>query len=105
MNDDRAYRLQPPPRSLPARLLGFLLSAVLLVLAAMFSLVALAVVAVGGLLFAGCFWWKTRALRRQLRTMAEAERPASGRPAGDAVIDGEWVREEGQPPSEGRLLN
>src|SRR6185369_6669059 len=39
-------------------LLAFVLSAGLLVVAVMFSLAALAVVAIAGLVFAGWFWWK-----------------------------------------------
>lgn len=101
MIDARAFRLQAAPRSLPARLLGFLLSAVLLVLAAMFSLAALAVVAVGGVAFAGWLWWKTRALRRQLRAMAAAD--AGTGATGDAVIEGEWVREDVAAPGSHRL--
>lgn len=99
-----AYRLQSP-RSLPGRILGFLLSATLLVLAAMFSLVALAVVAVGGVIFAGWFWWKTRALRRQMRAMAEAAQTARAQPAtGEAIIEGECVREDAGTAPGGRLL-
>lgn len=102
--NDTAYRLQSP-RSLPGRILGFLLSATLLVLAAMFSLVALAIVAVAGVIFAGWFWWKTRALRRQLRTMAEAPRTARSQPAaGEAIIEGECVREDGSAAAGGHLL-
>lgn len=100
--NDTAYRLQSP-RSLPGRILGFILSAALLVLAAMFSLVALAVVAIGGVIFAAWFWWKTRALRRQMRTMAEAAQAPRPQPAsGEAVIEGECVREDAA--GTGRLL-
>lgn len=85
------------PQSLAGRVITFILSAVFLVLAFMFSLVALAVVAVGALIFAGWFWWKTRALRKAMREGAPIEPTA---PGADQVIEGEFVRET----PENRLL-
>ncbi len=87
-----------PPQGPLAKVLAFVLSATFLVLAFMFSLVALAVVAVGGLLLGGWIWWKTRALRKQMQQMREAQQ---ARPGGDQVIEGEFVREAG---SSDRLL-
>ncbi|HEX6733935.1 MAG TPA: hypothetical protein VF096_03905 [Azonexus sp.] len=78
------------PQSLFGKLLTVLFSIVFLVLAFMFSLVALAVVAVGGTLFAGWLWWKTRALRKAMRDAAPA--PATAR-RDEQVIEGEFVRE------------
>lgn len=76
------------PQSLAGRIVGFILGIALLILGFMFSVVALAVVAVGGTLFAGWLWWKTRALRKAIR---------DGAPIGprtkEAVIEGEFVRE------------
>ncbi len=77
------------PQSLAGRIVTFILSAVFLVLAFMFSLVALAVVAVAAVIFAGWFWWKTRALRKAMREGAPIEPTAQG----DQVIEGEFVRE------------
>lgn len=74
-----------------SRLLAFILSVVLLVLGFMFSLVALAVVAVLVLIVGGRLWWKTRDLRRQMRTMAETAQAARPQPA---IIEGECVRED-----------
>ncbi|MCL2344347.1 MAG: hypothetical protein FWC58_00655 [Desulfobulbus sp.] len=85
------------PQSLLGKLLTLIFSAALLVLAVMFSLVALAVLAIGGALFAGWLWWKTRALRQ---TMREAAPTVS---SGDArIIEGEFVREtvDGDPLSQ-----
>lgn len=80
------------------KLLAFVLSAGLVVLAVMFSLAALAVVAIAGLVFAGWFWWKTRALRRQVKeTTASAYR--SGH-----IIEGEVVRTTDTPLGTGRQL-
>ena len=92
---------QRPPFGQPAqgplaKVLAFILSAAFLTLAFMFSLVALAVVAVGGLMLGGWIWWKTRALRKQMQQMREAQPTRS-----DQVIEGEFIREAG---SSDRLL-
>jgi len=76
------------PQSLLGKLLTLLFSLALLALALMFSLVALAVLAVGGTLFAGWLWWKTRALRKTMRQAAAAA--GSGEMH---IIEGEFVRE------------
>ncbi len=80
-----------PPQSLLGKLLTLIFSLALLVLAFMFSLVALAVVAVGGTLFAGWLWWKTRALRQAMRDAAPA--PAAGTGGEVRIIEGEFIRE------------
>lgn len=80
-----------PPQSLAGRIAAFILTGALLVLAFMFSLVALAVAAVGGVIFAGWFWWKTRALRKAMRAAAPVG--AAGPVPGGDFIDGECVRE------------
>ena len=71
-----------------AKLFAIVLSAAFLVLAFMFSLVALVVVAVGGLALWGWLWWKTRALRKQMQT-ATANDPQ--------IIEGEFVRHQDEP--------
>lgn len=82
--------LSQPARSPLAKLLAFVLSAILLVLGLMFSLVALAVVAIGGLALWGWLRWKTRALRQQMRTN---ERTFTRRNDGAGnIIEGEAVR-------------
>lgn len=94
-------------QSLPARILAFLLSIGLLIIGLMFSLMALAVVAVIGALLAGWLWWKTRALRQAARQQASAyatenatasaghskEMGGSG-----VIIEGEVVREKSEEP-------
>jgi Flp pilus assembly protein TadB len=92
------------PPGLLAKLLAFLLSAALFVLAFMFSVVALAVVAVIGIGVAGWFWWKTRALRRRMREqggMATAYRPEMD----GQIIEGEVIREDATGAGNGRMLN
>ena len=67
------------------RILTFALSAVLLVVAFMFSVVALAVVSVVVMVVIAYLWWKTRELRRRMR-----ENPPGGRVIdGDASKDGD----------------
>lgn len=91
-------RLTPQPAGLLGKMLAFVLSATLLVLGFMFSLVALAVIAVGGLALGGWLWWKTRRLRQQLRQ-------ASATTADDGyVIEGEVIRDYEAPAPAGRLL-
>ena len=64
----------------------------------MFSVVALGVVLVGGVVFLAYFWWKTRALRRAMREQAAMKQSpiARQRPAANddsMVIEGESIRE------------
>ena len=79
------------PASLAGRLLGFAGALIAAILAFMFSIAALVVVAVGGALLGGWLWWKTRAVRRQMQEAMQAQ--AQQRPAGGHVIEGEAVRE------------
>jgi Flp pilus assembly protein TadB len=84
------------PQSPLGKLLTVVLGAILLALAVMFSLVALAVLVVGGTLFAGWLWWKTRALRRAMR---EAVPPAAADGGAARIIEGEFSRETGDGDS------
>ncbi|MBT9522169.1 MAG: hypothetical protein IV101_14930 [Dechloromonas sp.] len=87
------FRQGTPPGPL-AKLAAFVLSAAFMVLAFMFSLVALAVVAVLGVALGGWLWWKTRTLRKQMQQMREARQTGFGQPTrGDQVIEGEFIRE------------
>lgn len=74
------------------RVLTFVASAALLVVAFTFSLLVLAIVATGGLLVFGYVWWKTRELRRQMR---------EGQPGG-RVIEGETIRDVGSQDDDQR---
>lgn len=87
------------PRSLLAQVLTVIVGLALLTAAFMFSLVFFAVVAVAGLIFWMYFWWKTRALRKQLRERMDEqvragafEPPISEPVARGEVIEGEAVR-------------
>lgn len=87
------------PRGLLAQALTLIVGLVLLTVAFMFSLVFFALVAFAGLVFWLYFWWKTRALRQQLRERMDEqvhagafEPPVSGTAASGEVIEGEAVR-------------
>lgn len=87
------------PQGVFAQVVTALVGAVVLIGAAMFSLVFLAVIAVAGLIFWAYFWWKTRAIRAQIESQmrAQAEYRNAGaqtdRASSDAdVIEGEAVR-------------
>lgn len=88
--------LPQPPANLFARILAFLLSAALIVAGVMFSLVFLAIAAVAGLLLGGWFWWKTRALRRDMRAFNDSLQTAASEADAGAVIEGEFQRETGE---------
>jgi len=76
------------------KLLMFAVTAVLLVVAFMFSMVVLVFVVTAGLLVYGYLWWKTRDLRKQMREHAREQPPgeAGGSPGG-YVIEGEVIHE------------
>lgn len=78
-------RLRAPTPGLLGRILTTVTSIAALVVVLMFSLAIFATMAAIALLLGGYLWWKTRALRRQMR-----ERPRDGR-----IIEGEVVREAG----------
>ena len=105
----RYARFNGPPQSLLGKLLTLIAGGAFLVLAFMFSLVALAIVAVGAVGLWGWLWWKTRAVRKQMREqMGEQMRnpAASATSAGrdGYIIEGEVIREESSPSRPERLL-
>jgi ABC-type bacteriocin/lantibiotic exporter with double-glycine peptidase domain len=81
-------RPRAPATGLLGRVVALILGAAFLTLAFMFSLVLLAVAAVAGLLIGGYLWWKSRALRKQMREQ-EREQPSSGA----RIIEGEVIRD------------
>ena len=95
------------PQGPLARIVAFVLGTILLVVGFMFSLVALAVVAVGVVLAGTWLWWKTRAVRRQIEEQLAQQPPFQpDEPAFDGrIIEGEAVRESEQGAPGGRLLN
>lgn len=88
-----------PQQSLLARIIGGVIGVIALIGAFMFSAVVFVAVAIVALAFWGWFWWKTRALRRQMQEqmneqMREPMRESPFRSPADEsdVIDGEAVR-------------
>ncbi|MDO9011237.1 MAG: hypothetical protein Q7U78_05450 [Gallionella sp.] len=82
--------------SLPGRIIGLIVTAALIVLGLMFSMVLIALIAVVGLIAGGYLWWKTRTLRKQMREHQQSMRGA----ANDAdafkgeVFEGEIIEGE-----------
>lgn len=83
----RYARFSTQPQSLLGKLVTLVLGGAILVLAFMFSLVVLAVVAIGGLMLWGWFLWKTRAIRKQMREQGPPQRAGEG-----YIIEGEVIR-------------
>ncbi len=90
---------QRKPQGVFAQVVTAIVGVVVLIGAAMFSLVFLAVIAVAGLIFLVYFWWKTRAIRAQLEEQMRAQaqyRNAGSQTTGATsdgdVIEGEAVR-------------
>lgn len=102
---------QAAPKSLLTRVIAGIVTVLAVVAVLMFSVVALGVLLVGGAVFLGYFWWKTRALRRSLREQAAQQQAtqqtpfARQRPAANddsVVIEGVSIRvvseQEAEPP-------
>jgi len=106
MNEEQQQRfrelhaaLSRRPQTMLGKLATFAAGASVVALALMFSLVALAVIAVGGTIAGTWLWWKTRDVRKQMREQAERQ------PGGSYIIEGEVIRADEQPVPSGKLLN
>jgi hypothetical protein len=106
MNEEQQQRfrelhaaLSRRPQTMLGKLATFAAGASVVALALMFSLVALAAIAVGGTIAGTWLWWKTRDVRKQMREQAER------RPGGGYIIEGEVIRADEQPVLSGKLLN
>lgn len=99
---------QPQAPSLLGKILAFIIGTGVLVLAFMFSLVALAVIAVVGLMVWGWLWWKTRAIRQQMREQGPLAPDFGAGSAGSGtsgrIIEGEVIVSEETPARPERLL-
>lgn len=95
----RYARFNRQPQGLFGKILTLVVGGTFLVLAFMFSLVVLAVVAVGGLLLGGWLWWKTRALRKVMREQGQRQPASEGH-----IIEGEVIREADEPARSDNLL-
>jgi len=85
------------PRGVFAQIFTALLGLLVLGAALLFSFVFFAVLAVAVLLFGGYFWWKTRALRAEIRKQMQAQAEAQQSTPGFAAPDQ-------QPASEGEII-
>lgn len=88
------FNRRVPPSGPVGKFLAAIFGLLALAAAVMFSLVFVVVIVLAGLIAWGYFWWKTRALRRQLRDQRTAtSSPASDvQASGGEVIEGEAVR-------------
>ncbi len=84
-------RSTAPPSGVLGKLLAIAAGAVLLVVAFMFSLLALTVVVVGGLLVFAYLKWKTRHLRRHLNEQMQQQASRQRPQAGGLIIEGEVI--------------
>jgi UPF0716 family protein affecting phage T7 exclusion len=95
------------PQGPLAKIAAFVVGTALLVVGFMFSLVALAVIAVVTVVVGTWLWWKTRAVRRQIEEQLAQQPPLQpDEPVFDGhIIEGEAVREPEQTAPGGRLLS
>lgn len=87
-------QVQPP--SLLRKLVALFVTVVMFALVLMFSAVLLVVILVVGTIAFAYFWWKTRAIRKQIRIMRSVATPEARREAqasNDGVFEGEVIRE------------
>jgi len=86
---------KPTPGKLIKNLLTLLTGAILLILGLVFSVVAITVIAVLGLLAWGYVWWKTRNLRQAMQQQSTGGRIIEGEAT---VLADEDSRIENSPP-------
>jgi predicted lipid-binding transport protein (Tim44 family) len=84
-------RLAAPPGGILGKLLAIAAGGVLVVVAFMFSLLALTVVVIGGLLVFAYLKWKTRHLRRHLNEQMQQQANPQRQQPGGLVIEGEVI--------------
>jgi hypothetical protein len=85
------------PRGVFAQICTALLGVLVLGAALLFSFVFFAVLAVVALLFGGYFWWKTRALRAEIRKQMQAQAEAQQSPP-------DFVSPGAQPTGTGEII-
>lgn len=108
----RGAHMNVQPPGFFGRVFAVIAGLVLFVLGLMFSVVIIAVAVAAGLIIWGWIWWKTRALRQQMREQMEARmaeggdtsapyREAEAPASGGRVIEGEVIRADDPPRSPG----
>jgi len=93
------YRVHGPT-SLLGKVVATIVGAAVLVAAFVFSLVVLAILLTGGLVFGGYLWWRTRDLRKRLREQQQvwAQQAAVQPEAPGRVFEGEAIRDTAPHP-------
>lgn len=76
-------RTTAEPPGLLGKMVAFVVTVALIIVALMFSVLLVALITTAGVAAWGYLWWKTRALRKELRE----------HPPGGLVIEGEVIRE------------
>lgn len=99
--DDKAPKLGYSGPGAPSRVMGIVAKAVtviggaiLLMSALALSILFFAVVLVIGVLIGGYLWWKTREIRRQIRTQFPSDQPSPGEIIEGEIIEGEIIEGE-----------
>jgi ABC-type bacteriocin/lantibiotic exporter with double-glycine peptidase domain len=82
--------VQPP--SLLRKLVAVIITIAMFALVLMFSAVVLVVVVIVGTLAGAYLWWKTRALRKQMRDAAANQTQREEVVQDDQVFEGEVIR-------------
>ncbi|MBI4808969.1 MAG: hypothetical protein HY799_08490 [Nitrosomonadales bacterium] len=80
-----------PPGPL-RKLLGLVVTVVIVVLALMFSAVLLVVLAIIGTIAWAYLWWKTRELRKRMREFSSQGMARDAQASNDEVFEGEVIR-------------
>ncbi len=81
---------QPP--SLLRKLVALVITVAMFALVLMFSAVVLVVILVVGVLAGAYFWWKTRAMRKQMREFSRHNVVQEASASNDDVFEGEVIR-------------
>ncbi len=88
------YVLNSPSKSpgLLRKLVALALTVTLVGLVLMFSAVLLVVILVVGTIAVAYLWWKTRALRKQMRELSQHSMAREAKASNDEVFEGEVIR-------------
>jgi threonine/homoserine/homoserine lactone efflux protein len=83
---------QPQPASLLRKLVALFVTAMMVGLVLMFSVVLFVIIVVVGTIGGAYLWWKTRELRKQLRSFESRAARQNAEASNDEVFEGEVIR-------------
>lgn len=89
---EKLSRSANEPPTLMQKVVGVVVTVVVIGLALMFSVLLFAVVVSVGVVAWAYLWWRTRELRKQMREQ-RGRHPSAGGRSGGVVIEGEVIRE------------